>query len=35
MKDVAASVLRHRIVASFTADAEGITTDHIVEKLMD
>ncbi|MEL6630814.1 MAG: MoxR family ATPase [Bacteroidota bacterium] len=35
VKDVAASVLRHRIVASFTADAEGITTDHIVEKLMD
>ncbi|MEM9896296.1 MAG: MoxR family ATPase [Bacteroidota bacterium] len=34
VQDVAASVLRHRIVASFTADAEGITTDKIVEKLL-
>ncbi|MCI4671120.1 MAG: AAA family ATPase [Bacteroidia bacterium] len=34
VQDVATSVLRHRIVASFTADAEGITTEDIVKKLM-
>jgi len=34
VQDVATSVLRHRIVASFTADAEGITTEDIVQKLM-
>ncbi|MEO0895388.1 MAG: MoxR family ATPase [Bacteroidota bacterium] len=34
IQDVATSVLRHRIVASFTADAEGITTADIVQKLI-
>ena len=33
VNQVATSVLRHRIVASFTAEAEGITTDDIVHKL--
>ncbi|MEL6672116.1 MAG: MoxR family ATPase [Bacteroidota bacterium] len=33
VNDVATSVLRHRIVASFTAEAEGITTDDIIRKL--
>ncbi|MEM7373465.1 MAG: MoxR family ATPase [Bacteroidota bacterium] len=31
---VATSVLRHRIVPSFTAEAEGITADTIVERLL-
>ena len=31
---IATSVLRHRIVASFTAEAEGITADEIVAKLL-
>lgn len=31
---VAIPVLRHRIVPSFTADAEGISADQIVEKLL-
>jgi MoxR-like ATPase len=31
---VAVSVLRHRIVPSFTAEAEGITADDIVRKLL-
>ena len=34
VKAVAVSVLRHRIVPSFTAEAEGVTAAHIVERLM-
>lgn len=34
IKEVAKPVLRHRIVTNFNADSEGITSDHIVEKLM-
>ncbi|MEM6272013.1 MAG: MoxR family ATPase [Bacteroidota bacterium] len=34
VKAVAVSVLRHRIVPSFTAEAEGITAANIVERLM-
>lgn len=34
INEVATSVLRHRIVASFTAEAEGITPDDIIHKLM-
>lgn len=32
--EVATSVLRHRIVPSFTAEAEGITADDIVKKIL-
>jgi MoxR-like ATPase len=32
---VAAPVLRHRLVTTFHADAEGITTDAIVKKLLE
>jgi MoxR-like ATPase len=28
-------VLRHRLVTSFTAESDGVTTDHIVEKLFE
>lgn len=31
---VATSVLRHRIVPSFTAEAEGVTADKIVQRLL-
>jgi MoxR-like ATPase len=32
---VAAPVFRHRIIANFAAQSEGLTTDDIVEKLLD
>jgi len=32
---VAKPVLRHRIVTNFNADAEGVTTDRIVERLLE
>jgi MoxR-like ATPase len=34
VKAVAGPVLRHRLVTSFNAEAEGITAIHIVEKLL-
>jgi len=34
VNEVAFSVLRHRIVPSFTAEAEGITPEDIIRKLM-
>jgi MoxR-like ATPase len=34
VKAVAHPVLRHRIIANFSAEAEGITTDKIVDKLL-
>jgi MoxR-like ATPase len=34
VKAVALSVLRHRIVTNFTAEAEGITTDKIIQELI-
>lgn len=34
IRAIAKSVLRHRIVPSFTAEAEGINSDIIVEKLL-
>ncbi|MDA1214425.1 MAG: MoxR family ATPase [Planctomycetota bacterium] len=35
IRDVAKPVLRHRLVTGFTAESDGVTTDHIVEKLFD
>lgn len=35
VRSVATSVLRHRIVTNFNAEAEGITTSDIIQKLMD
>ena len=32
---VAPPVMRHRLVTSFTAESDGVTADHIVEKLFD
>ena len=34
VKSVAKPVLRHRIVTSFNAEAEGVTTANIIEKLL-
>ncbi|MEM6629609.1 MAG: MoxR family ATPase [Bacteroidota bacterium] len=34
VNEVSFSVLRHRIVPSFTAEAEGISTDDIIRRLM-
>ena len=34
IRSVALPVLRHRLITSFTADAEGISPDKIVEKLL-
>ncbi len=34
IKEVAYPVLRHRLVTTFNADAEGITTDNIVARLL-
>ncbi|MBP8073585.1 MAG: AAA family ATPase, partial [Bacteroidia bacterium] len=34
VKAVAVSVLRHRIVPSFTAEAEGTTSADIIKRLM-
>jgi MoxR-like ATPase len=33
VNEMAKSVLRHRVVTSFSAEAEGISTDDIIEKL--
>jgi MoxR-like ATPase len=34
VKAVAPAVLRHRIVNNFNADAEGITTDQLISRLL-
>ena len=34
VKDVAADVLRHRIIPSYEADAEGMTVDRLVDRLL-
>lgn len=34
IKEIAASVLRHRIVRNYKAEAEGITTDTIIKNIM-
>lgn len=34
VKEIATSVLRHRIVPSFTAEADGITADDIINKIL-
>ena len=34
IREVAYPVLRHRLITTFHADAEGITTDHIIDRLL-
>ena len=31
---VAAATLRHRLILNFEAEAEGITTDHIIAQIL-
>ena len=35
IKAVAGPVLRHRVLLNFNAEAEGMTSDDIVEKLLE
>ena len=35
IRAIAKPVLRHRLVTSFAAESDGITTDHVVEKLFE
>jgi len=35
IRSVARPVMRHRLVTSFSAESDGITSDHIVEKLFE
>ncbi len=35
IKEVVAPVLRHRIITNFNAEAEGVTTDRIIQLLLD
>jgi MoxR-like ATPase len=35
LRAVAAPSLRHRVFLNFEADAAGVTTDHIVEELLE
>src|SRR6185503_9258219 len=35
IKAVAHPVLRHRIITNFSAEAEGVTTDKIIDKLLE
>ncbi|MEI8352325.1 MAG: MoxR family ATPase, partial [bacterium] len=35
VRALAVSILRHRIVPTFNADASGITTDQIIHRLLD
>src|SRR5690606_8194912 len=35
IQDVAPDVLRHRIVLSFEAEADGVTADSVVERILD
>ncbi|MFH1755704.1 MAG: MoxR family ATPase [Candidatus Latescibacterota bacterium] len=35
IRSVAPPVLRHRIVTNFNADADGVSTDQIIERLLD
>ena len=35
VRALANPVLRHRILANFHAESEGVTTDNIIDQLMD
>ena len=35
LRSVAKPVLRHRILTNFSAEADGITTDTVIEKLLE
>jgi MoxR-like ATPase len=35
IKQIAPDILRHRIITSYEAEAENITTDHLVQRILD
>ena len=35
IKQIAPDVLRHRIITSYEAEAENITTEHLVQRILD
>ena len=35
MRAVAHPVLRHRIVTNFNADADGVSTDNLIDRLLE
>jgi MoxR-like ATPase len=35
VKDVAHTVLRHRIIVSYEAEAEELTSDDLIDRLLD
>jgi MoxR-like ATPase len=35
IREIAHPVLRHRLVTTFNADAEGVTTDQVITRLLD
>ena len=35
IKQIAADVLRHRVITTYEAEAENITSDHIVQRILD
>jgi MoxR-like ATPase len=35
VKDIAADVLRHRIIISYEAEAQGIDCDQVVQMILD
>jgi MoxR-like ATPase len=35
VKEISKQVLRHRLIMSYDAIADGITTDYIVEKILE
>jgi len=35
IKSVAMSVLRHRVITTFEAEAEGVTSEHVIQSLLD
>jgi len=35
VRSIAAPVFRHRLITSFTAEAEGISADNVVERLLE
>ena len=35
LKDIAPDVLRHRVIVSYEAEAENVTSDEIIQKILD
>jgi MoxR-like ATPase len=35
IREIAHPVLRHRLITTFNADAEGVTTDQVITRLLD